>query len=140
MIGVSGDGGAQPLLAAADLVDQRQRVAVDVGEDQVRRRRTQVRESGVAGRGGVDLVAVGGQVVLQEGAGGLVLVGHEQSRRDVVGGAVHGSLRCWCSGLGCPGAGATASAAREGCHPGPVLRPDAATRGPERWRMGRSGP
>ena len=43
----------------------------------------------VACRGNVDVVPVGGEVVLQKRAGGVVLVGDEELRRDVAGGAVH---------------------------------------------------
>jgi hypothetical protein len=67
-------------LAGADRVDELERLAVDVNQDQVRRRRAQQCERLGAVGCGQHAVAVGGQVVGQERARGVVFLGQQDGR------------------------------------------------------------
>jgi hypothetical protein len=62
----------------AQVIDQRERAAVDVDKHEIRGSVAEIRQGGIAGGGDIDLIPVGHQVVLQEGAGGFVLVGDQE--------------------------------------------------------------
>ena len=101
--GVGGDG-EQRGVAVAQSVDQREGLAVDVDQDQVCGGGAQVCERGGVVSDGIDGEPVGGEVVVKERAGGLVLVGEQ----DANGGRCHhGGLRFEVAprGLAATGAG-----------------------------------
>ena len=75
-----GIGPAGEPLARADRVDELERPAVDVDEDQVRMGRAQQRERLRPVGRGQHPVAVGGEVVGEERARGVVLLGQQDGR------------------------------------------------------------